>query len=92
MSEATSQRRESARRDIEDIRALRACPAFTTYFLRRMQRKYELIDTKFRKDGPDKCDAVQREAYRQVLAMMEELRDMPATDEKLALNELERND
>ncbi len=67
---------ELARRDLEDIISLKNSEAFNRYWLRCLKQKRQTIDTAFRTDPGSKCDAVQREAYRQILIQYDELLEM----------------
>lgn len=88
-NEAMDGRREAARRDVQDIRALTGHEAFNRYYLRRIRQKHAEIEKAFKYDDmpPD-----QREALRQKLLFIEEILKMPAKDEAVALSELRRQE
>jgi len=82
-------RRESAKRDLQDIAALRRTEAFSRYFLRRLRDKHTDAEQHFKYDEPAKCDAVQRELWRQRMLLLEEIINMSAVDERIGMQELE---
>lgn len=88
-NEAMDGRREAARRDVQDIRALTGSESFNRYYLRRLRQKQEEVEKAFKYDD---MPAEQREVLRQRLLFIEEILKMPAKDEAVALSELRRQE
>jgi hypothetical protein len=88
-NEAMDGRREAARRDVQDIRALTGHESFNRYYLRRIRQKQSEVEKAFKYDDMPPAD---REILRQKLLFIEEILKMPAKDEAVALSELRRQE
>lgn len=69
--------RQQAGQDIADIEALAKFEPFNRYWLRRLQQKHATAERSFKHD---KLSHEDREAERQKVLLLEELRDMPQKD------------
>lgn len=83
-----NRQRELAAMDMQDIKTLRGAECFNRYFMRRLRDKRAAIDTRFHNDPPAKCDAVGREALRQVIQEYNSLLTMLDDDERSAAGTL----
>jgi hypothetical protein len=72
---------ELARRDAEDIAALRLSEPFNRYWMRRLKQRRDETDRAFRFDPPAKCDFVQREVLRNLVIAYDELLNVMQADE-----------
>lgn len=80
-------RRESAKRDLQDIAKLLNCEGYQRWFLRRLtDKRNEAHEGLLHKEG---ITAEQREVFRQRVLIFDEIMQLAERDRALAMRDLE---
>lgn len=80
-----------ARRDLQDIRDIRALPAFQRYFRRRLLTRQEELTRLFRYGKPEEVSFQEREIIRRILDELEALSGKLTSDESEAKVSIDRS-